>query len=124
MTASADIVVATHEEAVAVPLQCVAVRTVEQLQGAEGGSKSGGESEAKWTPDEDGFVQVVFIVEDGVAQARQVTTGIQSETHIEILEGLEEGEKVVVGNYRAISRDLADGTKVVESVSDGDQLAK
>jgi HlyD family secretion protein len=53
-----------------------------------------------------------------------VTTGIQSETHIEILEGLEEGEKVVVGNYRAISRDLADGTKVVESVSDGDQLAK
>ncbi|MBZ0102692.1 MAG: efflux RND transporter periplasmic adaptor subunit [Thermoanaerobaculia bacterium] len=123
MTASADIVVATHEEALAVPLQCVAVRTVDQLKG-EGSSEGEGDSESKWTPDEDGFVQVVFIVENGVAHARQVKTGIQSETHIEILEGIEEGEKVVVGNYRAISRDLAEGTQVIESAGDSDKLAK
>jgi HlyD family secretion protein len=41
-----------------------------------------------------------------------VKTGIQSETHIEILEGLEEEDDVVTGNYRAISRDLTDGSMV------------
>ena len=39
-------------------------------------------------------------------------TGIQSETHIEILSGLVEGDQVVVGSYRAISRDLTDGVQV------------
>ena len=39
-------------------------------------------------------------------------TGIQSETHIEIVEGLAEGEEIVIGNYRAISRDLHDGSEV------------
>ena len=125
MTASADIVVATHEEAIAVPLQCVAVRTVEQLGGDEGeeGTEGAEDEESKWTPDSEGFVEVVFVVKDGVAEARQVSTGIQSETHIEILTGLEEGEMIVIGNYRAISRDLADGTQVLESGSD-DQAAK
>ena len=47
--------------------------------------------------DKDGFVEIVWLVEDGKAVARQVTTGIQSETHIQILEGLEEGETVVIG---------------------------
>ena len=47
--------------------------------------------------------------------ARAVKTGIQSETHIEVAEGLAEGERIVIGNYRAISRDLEDGTEVVVS---------
>ncbi len=123
MTASADIVVATHEDVIAVPLQCVAVRTVEQLKGNGGGDDAEGEGESQWTPDEDGFVSVVFVVEDGVAYARQVETGIQSESHIEILDGLGEGDMVVVGSYRAISRDLADGASVTVSSGD-DQMAK
>ena len=46
-------------------------------------------------------------------------TGIQSETHIEILAGLEEGETVVVGNYRAISKDLENGSGV--EIQSGDE---
>ena len=60
---------------------------------------------------------IVFVVEDGVARARPVKTGIQSDTHIELIEGLAAGEQVVVGSYRAISRDLKDGTAV--TVGDG-----
>ena len=36
----------------------------------------------------------------------QVTTGIQSDDQIEVKTGLKEGQTVVSGSYRAISRDL------------------
>ena len=45
--------------------------------------------------------------------ARQVKTGIQSDTHIEVQEGLGDDDEVVIGNYRAISRDLQDGSAVM-----------
>ena len=48
----------------------------------------------------------------GRAHARQVKTGIQSETYIEISDGLGEEDQVVIGNYRAISRDLEDNSIV------------
>jgi len=54
----------------------------------------------------------VWIVADGRAEARQVKTGIQNDTHIEVLDGLGEDDQVVIGNYRAISRDLEDGSIV------------
>jgi len=37
---------------------------------------------------------------------RPIKVGISSENHYEILEGLEEGELIVTGSYKAISRDL------------------
>ena len=84
--------------------------------GAAGGWRRRGRRRArKWEPDKDGFVELVFVVAGGTAEARQVRTGIQSETHIEIVEGLSEGEQIVVGSYRAISRDLRDGSNVVVS---------
>ena len=66
-------------------------------------------------PDKDGFVQVAFVVEGNAAHARQVKTGVQGESHIEILEGLTEGELVVTGSYRAISKDLENGALVAIS---------
>lgn len=109
MTASADIVTETREDTIAVPVQSVTVRTLEQLASnpdGEDGDSGDPESASAWTPDKDGFVELVWVAEDGKAVARQVKTGIQSDSHIEILEGLTEGEQVVVGSYRAISKDL------------------
>jgi HlyD family secretion protein len=112
MTASADVFTKTNENALSVPIQCVAVRTVDQLR-MEGESKE--EVEARYTPDKDGFVEIVFCIEDGKAVAKQVKTGIQSDELIEILEGLSEGDEVVTGSYRAISRDLENGAVVTIS---------
>ena len=109
MTASAEIVTEVCEDCLSVPIQSVAVRTMEQL-GAENEDES--EEEARFAPDSEGFVEIVWVIADGRAAARQVKTGIQSETYIEILEGLDEEDQVVVGNYRAISRDLRDGSMV------------
>lgn len=105
MTASTDIVTETREDVVSVPIQSVAVRTLAQLGVAPG-------ADSPFHADKDGFVSVVFVVADGHAEARQVTTGIQGESHIEIVAGLEAGEQVVTGSYRAISRDLENGSEV------------
>ena len=116
MTASSDIITETREDALGIPIQCVTVRTPEQLKKKE--PKAGSvaiadsSSEENYVPDKDGFVEVVFIVEDGITKARQVKTGIQSETHIEIIEGLSEGEEIVTGNYRAISQTLQNQSQV------------
>jgi HlyD family secretion protein len=109
MTASADVFTKTNANALSVPIQSVAVRTVDQLTREGEDLKDAAE---KYTADRDGFVEIVFCIEDGQAIAKEVKTGIQSDDFIEILEGLEEGEQIVTGSYRAISKDLANGALV------------
>ena len=118
MTASADVFTKTNESAVSVPIQSVAVRTVDQLMMA---GESRKDAEARYEPDRDGFVEIVFCIEDGKAIAKQVKTGIQSDELIEILEGLEEGDEVVTGSYRAISKDLENGAVVTISNEEEDE---
>lgn len=125
MTSSGDIVTETRESTIAIPIQSVAVRTLEQLKTNDEPSGINGEAiadenESQYIADKDGFVQVVFVVSNGKVQARQVKTGIQSESHIEILEGITEGEEIVIGNYRAISKDLSNGATVDVQNDDGD----
>ena len=116
MTASTEIVTKVCENCLSVPIQSVAVRTVEQLGARASDGELGGEP--RFLPDSEGFVEIVWVVADGRAEARQVKTGIQSGTHIEVKEGLDDDDEVVIGNYRAISRDLEDGTMVMV---DGEQ---
>ena len=115
MTAGAELFTKTNENALSVPIQSVAVRTVDQLVMA---GENRAEAEKRYTADRDGFVEIVFCIEDGKAIAKQVTTGIQSDDLIEILTGLEEGEEVVTGSYRAISKDLENGAVVNVSNAD------
>ncbi|MDH3273363.1 MAG: efflux RND transporter periplasmic adaptor subunit [Gammaproteobacteria bacterium] len=118
MTASADVSTMTKTDVIGVPIQSVAVRTIDQLT-LEGEEVS--EAEKRFTADDDGFVEIVFCVEeDGRVIARQVETGIQSDDMIEIISGVEENEEVVTGSYRAISADLGNGEEVVVN-NDGDE---
>lgn len=45
-------------------------------------------------------------------EQRHVQLGISSDTHYEITSGLEDGEEIVTGNYRAVSRTLQDGSTI------------
>lgn len=118
MTASADISTETKTDVVGVPIQSVAVRTIDQLT-LEGEEIS--DAEERFTADADGFVEIVFSVEsDGSVTARQVETGIQSDNLIEITSGISADEEVVTGSYRAISTDLENGAQVsVNNDEDG-----
>jgi HlyD family secretion protein len=108
MTATADIVTEVRTDTLGVPIQAVAVRTTDQVKEWSTAGEGGG-----WEAAKDGFVELVFIINEGAARAVQVHTGIQSDTHIEIATGLDEGAEIVTGNYRAISRDLQDGSRVL-----------
>ena len=57
---------------------------------------------------ERGQLQSVFVIEDGVARTRLVTTGKRASNGVEVLSGLSEGEKVV----SPVPSGLADGARV------------
>jgi len=120
MTASADIVIETRDSTLCVPIQCVTVRTPEQLKSKAADKDKGhvgdamaDSTEPEYKPDKDGFVTVLFIVKDGMAKAVQVETGVQSDTHIEIVNGISEGDEIVSGSYRAISQTLGNDMAVL-----------
>jgi HlyD family secretion protein len=50
-------------------------------------------------------------VKDGRARFRAIKVGISSQKYFEVKSGLEAGEKVVSGNFKAI-RELKDGQRV------------
>lgn len=118
MSAQASIATDTREGAVVVPIQAVTVRTERELQGGGAGPSEKPlpqpAQDAGKKARRDPLRKIVFVVEDGVARARPVETGLASENEIEIVNGLSEGEKVVEGPYRILSRELADGKAVTE----------
>jgi HlyD family secretion protein len=62
---------------------------------------------------------VVFLVENDRAKMVPVERGISDDSHTEILKGIEEGQEVISGGYKAISRDLEDGKRVRRSKETG-----
>ena len=57
-------------------------------------------------------IEVVFVLEGERVKMVPVKIGISDDTHWEITDGLKEGQEVISGGYRAISRDLDEGKKV------------
>ncbi len=117
MSAAVDIRTNTETNALAVPIQSVTMRKPHQLK-----EKISPESRPADTlnldhqPDTEP-VEVVFVIVDNdhsgkKVEKRAVTTGITGENEFQILAGLKEGDLVVSGPYKAISRELEDGTAV------------
>jgi HlyD family secretion protein len=95
MSARADVEVATHPEAIVVPIQCVVER---EAKGAEAGeSKAAGAGPAAKR-------QVVYVVDNGRASERAVRSAISDATHVEISEGLNAGDQVVTGPHRSLRK--------------------
>ena len=60
----------------------------------------------------DNRVRVVFITDGDKAVLRKVETGIADRDFIEIKSGLEPGEEIITGSYRALTRELKDGSGI------------
>lgn len=123
MSATAEIATETHKNVVNVPIQSVTVRDKETLKRKRGIEEKEPEKSAEETQeispkekksrkDEDNLMEVVFVVEDGIAHMRPVTLGISDDNYYEVVSGLQEGQEVVTGPYRILSRTLSDGDKV------------
>ena len=61
--------------------------------------------------------EVVFVVEGDQAKMIPVKIGICDDNYWEITDGLTEGQEIVIGGYKAISRDLADGKKIIKGTA-------
>jgi len=123
MSGQASISTDTRDGAIVVPIQSVTVRPEKDL--ASGGKKDPADQAPQAPagpgkkPRREPLRKVVFVVKDGVAKLRPVETGLASESEIEIVSGLGEGEKVVEGPYRILSRELTDGRRVTEEPPGG-----
>jgi len=65
-------------------------------------------------------IEVVFLMEGDHAKMMPVKIGISDDSYWEITEGLQEGQEIISGGYRAVSRDLEDGKKIKKGTAPGD----
>jgi HlyD family secretion protein len=107
MSCTSEILTETVNNVLSVPIQSVTARTDIKKEDKDGEESNLKISNNKSEPDE-----VVFIIENSTAKAVKVKTGISDDNYIEIKDGLNEGQEVVTGSYRAISNELKDGSKV------------
>jgi HlyD family secretion protein len=57
-------------------------------------------------------IEVVFLVENSRAKMVPVKIGVSDDNYWEITQGLKEGQEVISGGFRAISRDLDDNKRI------------
>jgi HlyD family secretion protein len=69
-------------------------------------------AEAKRKNDNNKPSEIVFVLGSEFVKVKPVKRGISDDSYVEILEGVEEGQEVVSGSYKAINRELEDGRKI------------
>jgi HlyD family secretion protein len=129
MSTTADIETATVQNAIAVPIQSVTVRSTDSKLSPEEREKQSAQSVSKDDDNKaevsnqtlekqkerelrDKLERVVFIKSGEIVRMQKVETGIADTTFIEIKNGIKPGDEVVSGSYTVISRKLKDGAKV------------
>lgn len=120
MTATVEIEVRRASDVLGVPVQAVVHRRRKDLPDSpavRAWSKRNDRSLGEKAKEvEARYVKIVFVLEDGVARARPVETGISDERRVEILHGLEATDKVIVAPFRALD-ELKDGNPVISAKS-------
>ena len=125
MSCDADIETEKKQNVLTVPIQSVTAR-LEKQEEQERKDGDQPENEVKEKKEKSTKPkEVVFIIQDNKAKMVEVKTGISDDTYIEIQGGLKGNEDVVSGPYRAISKELEDGSKAsVQSKKKGSEQEK
>src|SRR5207302_9530449 len=109
LSATAKIKTAERKNVVAIPIQALAMRTRKELEEAAKNAKGQGSGltlaapppAASGDPKKD-EIQGVFVVNSKKAFFRPVDTGISGVTDIEVTKGLQPGDEIVIGSYKAL----------------------
>lgn len=149
MSATANIITEIRKNSLAIPIQSLTVReygSENKLFGKENSKKWKKDDESDNNSKKKELEELVFIIaekQDGVqrdgevseiknlkekkfkrgsqfAHIRPVKVGISSETHYELLNGLEENDLIVIGNYKAVSKELKHNMQVSTEKDDKD----
>ncbi|MCZ6746103.1 MAG: efflux RND transporter periplasmic adaptor subunit, partial [Acidobacteria bacterium] len=125
LSATARITTATREQVISVPIQALVVRDPAEnkndedddvatgsgvAMAASTSSEEDEDTRAEESTDEntdeaeDKEVEGVFVMRDGKAVFVPVETGIAGEKYFEVLDGLQEGDQVITGNFAALRK--------------------
>lgn len=107
MTATVDILTTECNDVVTVPVSAIVMKLIKEIS-----------KDSLIKEKDDKRQEAVFVVKDGKALLKAVSTGIQDNTDIEILSGVEAGEQIIVGPYNLVSRILKSGDEVRVKVID------
>jgi HlyD family secretion protein len=108
LSTTAKIKTAEKKSVIAIPIQALAVRTRKDLDDAKKNpSGSTGSALAASLPSSSGDpkkeeIQGVFVINGKKAFFKPVKTGISGITDIEVTDGLQPGDEIVVGSYKAL----------------------
>ncbi len=111
MSTTVEIHTETVENVVVVPVESVTSREDTALQKPLSDPSNRPETDQKKSAGAEAFI-CVFVVKDHKAHLRVVETGIQNSTFIRIKSGIQPGEKIVTGDFEAISKTLMNGSPV------------
>lgn len=114
MSMAADIETETRANVLAVPIQSVTVRAPKEEKPTEGPAEGEARldvAKAK-TKVEEKLDEVVFVVAEGKVKTVKVKRGLSDDTFTEVTGENLEGAEVVSGPFKAINRDLENGSKV------------
>ena len=116
MSVTAEIETRSRSNVLAVPIMAVTTRMPKGAEKKEEEKKEEPETSLPLQKEKKDTApkanEVVFLVNGETAKLANVKTGISDDSHIEVLEGLTEGQQIVAGGYAAVSRQLEDGKKI------------
>ena len=116
MSMTATIETETRANVLAVPVQSVTTRSKKMGEGEmkemDGGDAQAANNTAKPKMKAEKPKEVVFVMDNNAVKSVEVKRGISDDQYTEIVSGLDEGKEVVSGSYKAINRELEDGSKV------------
>ncbi|KQO34759.1 RND transporter [Flavobacterium sp. Leaf82] len=110
MTATVDIITRTKSNVLAVPISSVVVKS--DTTAVKDFKVEEPNDDKKTAPKSDKKFECVFVKVGDKAKIRIIKTGIQDDTNIEVLSGLQTGDVVITGPYTTVSKDLNSGDKV------------
>jgi HlyD family secretion protein len=133
MSVSAEIETRSRTNVIAAPIASVTTRVVKSnsqndvtktnsmptnsISIAATGDSTNSAKTGKQLNDASKPVDVVFVVEGDHVKTVPVKIGVSDDNFWEITDGLKEGDEIVTGGYRAISRDLDDGKKITKGAA-------
>ncbi|WP_439152319.1 efflux RND transporter periplasmic adaptor subunit [Winogradskyella sp.] len=107
MTATVDIITQKRNDAIAVPISAIVIKTDTSSTQKPFGEMVQNNKESEGL--EEQKFECVFVNSNGTAKLKVVETGIQDDTNIEIVSGLSEDDEIITGPYNMVSKKLKPG---------------
>lgn len=106
MTATVDIITDYRSDVIGVPISSIVIKTdTSTVKGAK-------KKEKKIESEIEEKFECVFVKEGDKAKLKVIETGIQDDTNIEIISGLNEDDEVITGPYNTVTKSLKNGDSI------------